>query len=433
MFSESIRILDGEFCSGELFVSSCDNLQNHLWTVEECPRLHGKSMRLYAWICWQIFRASIPFFFGVYMSYTESMSAYHLEKVNQYIEVNPYFKHWKRVTDAASIVDYVNNGNRVKYIPVGVLTFKRGLHTDDLIADDVLTDPTNELDVGQIDKISTVFSKQVKSIPKKGRGLHVAGTPQDEYDLFYHLARDKEFHFTVRRAIEDEVLKKALWPEKYSYDWLVDRRASLGERDFSAEFQCIPVRSTNGYFKNDQIQKIIDMDLKAVDPMKDRPTENEVRAGFDIGKVCHPSHLAVYEKVNGVFIQILSFWMDEWDYNDQVDYLKQVIKNLRIEKLYYDNTRGEFESIKERGELPSEMKPVTFGSRSKNAFAMSFQKVVTQGIIKLLHDPRQFRQILNCDNSLKSLETKEGHGDSFWSNALAMEAFCEREPRIRWI
>jgi len=45
--------------------------------------------------------------------------------------------------------------------------------------------------------------------------------------------------------------------------------------------------------------------------------------------------------------------------------------------------------------------------------------------IVLLSDRRQINQICAVDRTLKSIETSEGHGDAFWSNALMCRAAAD--------
>ena len=71
------------------------------------------------------------------------------------------------------------------------------------------------------------------------------------------------------------------------------------------------------------------------------------------------------------------------------------------------------------------MAGVEFTSKNKFAMATAFDRLLTQGNIQLLNDPRQKRQLLNVDNDLQALETEEGHGDCFFSICLAIKAFMK--------
>jgi len=124
-------------------------------------------------------------------------------------------------------------------------------------------------------------------------------------------------------------------------------------------------------------------------------------------------------------VQICSKWLDGWDYKDQKELCKAAVKNFGMNKLPFDNTRGEFESFMEAGELPSAMEPVVLTGKEEDKLASEFDKRVGKGRnpggIEFLSDERQKRQVCSVDNDLKAPETEEGHGDAFWSIALAIK------------
>ena len=102
------------------------------------------------------------------------------------------------------------------------------------------------------------------------------------------------------------------------------------------------------------------------------------------------------------------------------------------DKLYYDATRGELESLREKGELPEEMEGIVLTSKNKFSMATDFEKMVLDKKITLLDDNRQLLQILAVDNDLQALSTEEGHGDSFFSICLAIKAFIDSQGVIIW-
>lgn len=157
-----------------------------------------------------------------------------------------------------------------------------------------------------------------------------------------------------------------------------------------------------------------------------------VVAGYDLGKKTHPSHLCVFAEINKKLVQIASFFMDGWNYIDQIAFCKQAIETFGIDLLAYDNTRAEFETSEERGDLPSEMTGIVFTAKSKFTMATELDKVITNKEIELLDDGRQKRQILTVDCDLKAPETSEGHGDSFFSLCLAVSAWRDAQGCPVW-
>ena len=57
--------------------------------------------------------------------------------------------------------------------------------------------------------------------------------------------------------------------------------------------------------------------------------------------------------------------------------------------------------------------------------AAIFEKFVHSGNLKLIKDERQKQQILSVSNELKAPDTPMGHGDAFFSIAMALEAVHE--------
>ena len=68
---------------------------------------------------------------------------------------------------------------------------------------------------------------------------------------------------------------------------------------------------------------------------------------------------------------------------------------------------------------------MTFTVKSKNTMAQIFEEYVHSGKLHLLKDERQKQQILSVNNDLKAPDTPLGHGDSFFSVAMALSAIYE--------
>lgn len=414
-------------------------MQDADFTSRVSARKHGKSMVVYAWVMWQMYRMERRYEEGFYFSYTADLAADHIKMINRFIQCNSHFRDWTKQTSGETTIKYARGTGETRQEfnvePKGIIEAVRGGHPHWVICDDILKDPENEMDISQILKVGEAFRNRVMSLPKEGGKIHVTGTKQDEADLFADLEKDPTFKSYSDPAFVNEASGITLWEEVFPASRLDAIRSSVGNKAFQREYMCIPVRSSNAFFGRQELIVVVNKELINYPLDMPRETSNmyEIRAGFDIGKKQHPSHLSVLEKREQQIIQIVSFWMDGWAYTKQIEWLKLAIKNLKIDVVLYDNTRGEFELSEEIGDLPPEMIPAVFTKKLKHSAATEFEKKVQAGQSKLqlLEDPRQFRSILNCDNDLQSVETPEGHGDAFWSNALALYSFAEPEPRIR--
>ena len=362
------------------------------------------------------------------MSYTSESAAYHTKRIKRYIDVLPeLFGGYQNLTESESILYYRSLDNKFFWCePTGILTFQRGKHPNGIICDDVLKDPQVRLDISQLEKITKTFFEEVEQMPKEE--LHLVGTPQDQEDLLSQLETKPGYNCKRYDAIVDSDKHITLWPGLFSWDELEKRKKLIGEKAFMKEFRCRPVRGVEGFISLDEYNKIVNPNLVnyEISVVPQIEPNEDVYAGFDIGKKTHPSHLSVFVIRNGKAIQIHHKFMDGWNYTDQLAYLGQAIEVFKINELHYDDTRAEFEECRERGELPSEMKGVAFTSKTKFAMTTELDKTVTNAEIELIADDRQKRQILSVDCDLEAPETQEGHGDAFFSLCLAVDAWKNR-------
>ena len=421
-----------KFQPGQHLLRWCAILQVHRRTSIKSARLHLKSTVAVAYLAWKIYRMvhgqERRYNEWLYIGYKEDGAIYQIKRLKRYIEALPeLFEGLTPNTDAEGKVDFECPEGQFVISPAGMFSFKRGEHPDGIVADDILRDPQVKLDIGQLKKLERIFLEELESMPKKDTGeLHVFGTAQDEQDLFALLSTIPEYKAIECPAIINEVKGTVLWREGFPLELLKQYRARLGEKAFNKEFQCRAVRSEESYFKSEQIDALTWTRLRNYPVTRKIKLNEWTYGGFDIGKKSHPSHLFVV----GVdrkkrLVQIASAFLDGWDYKDQLIFLRSAVKNFKIGKLLYDDTRAEFEYLKEAGELPEEMEGVSFTAKSKYSMATELDSMVTGKTIRFLPDARQKRQMLSVDNDLKAVQTNEGHGDCFFSLCLAIRAYKE--------
>ena len=393
--------------------------------VAVLPRFHFKSTILgHAFSIWQLLRANRDCSI-LYLSYSDGMAKYHINEINKTIARNPVLKDlFASKNPRADFAFRANVNNKpVEIMHGGLFSFKRGMHVNGaLIADDVLRDPENPLNPAQLTKVEDHFLTESLFIPLKGVPIIVLGTPMMPGDLLTKLQRDDRFMSRVLPALDPTPTRRVLMPELYSEEWLLQQQ-NARPKSFASEFMLIPHFSTESYFENEDIEKCEDAALRNFPITKPYETEfnEEIFAGFDVGKKRHPSHLVLFKKVGDTIEQIHQSWLDGWSYTDQIEYLNEVAENFNITKGYIDNTRGELE---DRG-LDKAWYPMHFTVKSKNTMAQVFEQYVHSGNLKLLKDERQRQQILSVNNELKAPETPMGHGDAFFSIAMALQAMYE--------
>jgi hypothetical protein len=289
-----------------------------------------------------------------------------------------------------------------------------------LIADDVLRDPENPLNMGQITKVEDHFMTESLFIPLKGVPVIVVGTPMMPGDLLSKLQEDSRFKSRVLPALDPVPQRRVLMPELYTEDYLLAQQKAR-PKSFASEFMLVPHFATESYFDSEDIEKCEDITLRSVPATKkykDWGTGDQVFGGFDVGKKKHPSHLVLFKKSGDDIVQIHHSFLDGWSYSDQIEYLNEVADNFDLTSGYIDNTRGELE---DRG-LDARWRGMHFSQKSKNTMASVFENFVHGGKIKLIKDERQKQQILSVSNELKAPDTPLGHGDAFFSIAMALQA-----------
>ncbi|MCP6727364.1 MAG: hypothetical protein KJI69_05145 [Patescibacteria group bacterium] len=434
VFSHSVKT----FIKGEHVDNTARFLSSNSRTISVSARHHFKSFSFYSYFMWKMmFEGAANNVEAHYFSFNSELAGYHINKIKQCIEANPFFED---VIDAKPTAETVlkytwDRKHYTTITPHGLVQFKRGIHGDLIFVDDPFQDPDNELNPTIIYKINEIFKSNILDMPKEPDGeLHVCGTPQTKYDFFFDKVVTKRFATRVLPAIyidEETGEEKALWPEWMDLEELKIKRIERTERIFSREYQCTPVYSTKGFFNKDVLkEKIVNKDLTMWKVTVAYPENNDIIAGFDIGKKSHPSHLSVFEYKDGKLVMIHNKFMDNWPYSNgkeyipeapsQLEYLKNCIRNFRIKELRYDNTRGEFESFDEQSLLPRQMIPVVFTSKFKSSGATAFDRLVEKQQIEIPDDERLLDQICAVTNDLQAIQTKFGHGDSFWSIVLAV-------------
>lgn len=392
-------------------------------TTTLSARKHLKSTLMYAYVMWRLFRCVDHSESWYYMSYTEPLSYYHTQNIKLLIKKNPFFKEFNDLTHAEGILKYSVDGKNIfKCSPAGILSFNRGWHGYGVICDDVLADPENELNPGIIHKINKTFFEEVMSLPIEGGETHLVGTAQHSEDLFFTIKkRSPSFDWAMYKAIINESTKEVLWTEMFPYERLnTIRLEEIGEKAFSKEYMCSPVWSENAFLTRDQVLNVVNNQLKN-DLSLEKTRFHIITAGWDIGKHVHPSHFTIFLRYKDKYIQIWQEFFDNMDYNKQLKKVKELVETAKVDRVYYDATRGELESFVEQGLIDKNVfKPVIFKVQTKSAMASNFEKLVINKGIELINNERMIGQILAVNNNLDAIETPEGHGDSFWSISMAL-------------
>ena len=227
------------------------------------PRFHFKSTVLgHAFSVWRLLKA--PRDCSVlYLSYSDGMARYHIAEINKTIMRNPILTELmvNRSPKADYSARFYINNQPMEIMHGGLFSFKRGMHVNGaLIADDILRDPENPLNLSVLSKVEDHFMTESLFIPLRGVPTIVLGTPMLPGDLLTKLQSDERFYSRVLPALDPVPDRRVLMPELYSEEWLLQQQAAR-PKSFASEFLLVPHLSTESYFEEEDITKCEDPTL----------------------------------------------------------------------------------------------------------------------------------------------------------------------------
>ncbi len=249
----------------------CDRFQKILdspidkYLLAVMPRYHLKSSILgYAASIYRMLTSSGE---GLYTSYKEELAGIHLYHIKECVRNNEVLsKVMKDLTPQSdSTINYSVGKNRSKIYPAGVMGVKRGLHTQIIcVNDDLMGDLHNPMTFTEIEKTIRIFEAEILNIPNKDCPLIVFGTVISDNDLLFRLQEREQFSKNMiwMPALYPDGEHEVLWEKMYDKEWLAQRKIDGGWKAFSTEFLLVPVLSTEAFFAKDQLDKIIDKNLK---------------------------------------------------------------------------------------------------------------------------------------------------------------------------
>jgi len=376
-----------------------------------------------AYCAWKMYAQVRKYYEVLYFSSVYDVAFHTISLLKRMLRHLEWYEgEWEPASDSeGNLWCRTRDGREFKVIPWGFLKASRTLHPNMVIVDDPLQD-FPELDISHaVSKTSRLFFGTI--VPLAMEETHVGGTSQSPDDFFWETRNFGEWNWKMYPIVDSE--GKPNWPELWPKERIKKEREKVGDTRFKVEYLLIPYALEDSYLDYDLIRKAINKKLKNYEFQEELPAFDTTIGGLDLGKVRHPSHLAIFGVNFEPFklVQIHSKWFDKADYRTILEYCKEAEKAFGVELLFYDDTRSVFEPYKEDGELPACMEDGGVNmSKRTNSLASALRRVFEQNKIELIYDERQIEQLRVVNRSLKAPVTKGGHGESFWSLALAVEA-----------
>ena len=217
-------------------------------TVIICSRDHGKSVFMHSWVVWNLIFQEPPFQM-LYISSNQKQTLVHMREIDRYFS-HPALKKYKPSRGWAIGNIQLTNGNAVLERSVGSQI--RGLHPQEIIIDD----PLKEFSLVAIQRVTDWFFGDMIPTLHHTANLRMIGTPFTYTDIFAQLEENPAY--TVRRYPCFNSLNEPLWPERWDYDALIQRKAEIGSLKFTREYMCVPISTGTSLFNPEFVNKCKD-------------------------------------------------------------------------------------------------------------------------------------------------------------------------------
>lgn len=212
-------------------------------TVIVCSRDHGKSVFMHSWVVWKLVFEEPPFQM-LYISSNQKQTLVHMREIDRYFSL-PALKKYKPSRGWAIGNIQLTNGNAILERSIGSQI--RGLHPQEIIIDD----PLKEFSMSGIQRVTDWFFGDMIPTLHHTASLRMIGTPFTYTDIFSQLEENEAY--TVRKYPCLNSLNEPLWPERWAYDALMQRKSEIGSLKFTREYLCIPVSTGTALFDPDYV------------------------------------------------------------------------------------------------------------------------------------------------------------------------------------
>ena len=214
-------------------------------TVIICSRDHGKSVFMHCWVVWNLVFQEPPYQM-LYISSNQKQTLVHMREIDRYFN-HPALKKFRPSRGWAIGNIQLTNGNAILERSVGSQI--RGLHPQEIIIDD----PLKEFSLAAIQRVTDWFFGDMIPTLHHTANLRMIGTPFTYTDIFAQL--EDNAAYTVRKYPCLNSLNEPLWPARWDFDALMQRKAEIGSLKFTREYLCVPISTGTALFNPEFVEK----------------------------------------------------------------------------------------------------------------------------------------------------------------------------------
>jgi hypothetical protein len=212
-------------------------------TVIICSRDHGKSVFMHSWVVWNLVFQPPPFQM-IYISSNQKQTLVHMRSIDRIFN-HKALKHLRPSKGWAIGNITLTNGNSVLERSIGSQI--RGLHPQEIIIDD----PLKEFSIAAINRVTDWFFGDMIPTLHHTATLRMIGTPFSYTDIFAQLEENQAY--TVIKYPCLNQLNEPLWPNRWDYEALEQRKMEVGSLKFTREYMCIPISTGTSLFNPEHI------------------------------------------------------------------------------------------------------------------------------------------------------------------------------------
>jgi predicted phage terminase large subunit-like protein len=258
-FCKDVLHLDVAPCHAEWLTIALGNKRS----IILAPRDHGKSTMLsLAMPLWLIARD--PNKLIINASNSQGQAEKFIRLITAHIERNETFREVfgnlkpqepEKWTDKEIVVKRSIMSKDATLTAISTGSAALSFRADHIIADDVL-DMDNVLTEGQRQKSKDWFFNILTNMLEPGGSLTAVGTAWHPEDLYQDLLHNPEYKAgaKVYTAVQDWNKQEVLWPAKWPWEALMQRRAEIGSIAFERNFQNNPEVMLGHVFRLEWLQ-----------------------------------------------------------------------------------------------------------------------------------------------------------------------------------
>ena len=242
----------------------------------------------------------------------------------------------------------------------GLNSSKLGDRADLIICDDIINKDVCLTSARRKKASRWYFEVLTNFLEEDGGQIITIGTRQHEKDLYKEIMDKPTYLSRIYKAITDEKEKKVLWPNKWTYEKLMDRKKEIGSLAFARQFQNEITSEGSSVFPEKLLEPLLNQEAGIVNPFGERPRwlkKYRLFMGVDLASSAAVGADYVVLVTVGVDEhknrKLLHIWRDKG-----VPFQKQIDEIIRLDE-FFDYERIVIENNQYQSILPSTLKENT--------------------------------------------------------------------------